>query len=95
MVGMVIDPVPAMFEKIDPDSDPKKALATIDTFAGPPRYLPKPALARSIKNCPAPVAISTPAKTRKPSTISATILVVMPINPSVRKTCASIMRSNV
>ena len=47
--GMVKVPVPITFATGLPLMEPKKPLATTATLAGPPRYLPKALVARSVR----------------------------------------------
>lgn len=83
MVGMVMAPVVMTLEMTLPLMEPMKPLLTTDTLAGPPRYLPMSAKARSMKKSPPPVICSTQPKNRKPMTSLAKILVGVPVMPSL------------
>ena len=51
-MGMVSDPVVTVFAMAEPEIDPIAADANTLAFAGPPRYLPAAAKARSMKTYP-------------------------------------------
>ena len=56
IIGMVNDPVVAVFATALPDSDPIRPLASTATLAGPPGLRPKTACAKSMMNRVAPLA---------------------------------------
>ena len=60
--GIVIAPVPATLAIALPEIAPKQALEITAAFAGPPCDFPVRAVARSIKNVPAPLVSSRAAK---------------------------------
>ncbi len=69
--GIVMIPVVTTFDTAVPEMVPNRVLPKTATLAGPPRYLPIKAMARSVKKAPPPVAKSDwPSKT-KGSTIPA------------------------
>ena len=59
---MVKDPTVTALPMELPETMPKRALAKTATLAGPPRALPAIEVARSIKNCPTPVALTKAPK---------------------------------
>lgn len=86
IVGIVIQPSTATLATALPLIIPNSPLATTDTFAGPPRTLPRRAEANFVKNVPPPVACSVELKIMKPITSSQKVLVGMPIILSRVKT---------
>ena len=56
IMGMVICPVVATLAATEPDREPKNMLDSTAVLAGPPRYAPRQARARSLKKLLAPVA---------------------------------------
>jgi len=55
-MGIVRMPVVATLATLLPDMVPNRLEATTDIFAAPPRCRPKIAMAKSVKNFPAPMA---------------------------------------
>src|SRR3546814_16635350 len=62
-----------------PESEPKKPLDRIATFAGPPRLFPMSAVAKAMKNSPPPVTTSAEPKIRKPIRSDATVRIGTPM----------------
>ncbi len=78
IAGMETAPVVSTLEITEPDIDPMKPEAKIETLAAPPRYPPTSPSARSLKNCPPPVRCSTAPKRMKPITTPPKAFIGMP-----------------
>ena len=79
---MVTTPTVATLATALPEIMPNRLLATIATFAEPPRNRPMIAIAKSVRNCPPPVRKSTWPKAMKANTMVEMTKVGMPRMPS-------------
>ena len=78
IMGMVICPVVATLAATEPEREPKNMLESTAVLAGPPRYAPRQALARSLKKSLAPVTVRMQPKRMKPGTVEATVPTMLP-----------------
>ena len=82
IIGIVKTPVPTTFAETLPEMVPKKPLAAIAAWAGPPRKPPVRLTAIRSRTAPAPVASSTAPKTMKMKISEITVMTMKPKTPS-------------